>query len=223
MYKTVRYGDIDVYYEESLHGGGMTFGQEFISAVKKKVGPIEHLFEFCAGPGFIGFSLLAEGLCKKLTLADINPAAVESCRETIRANSLSEKVSVYLSDCLDDIPETEKWDLVVSNPPHFESSQAEYESDIRRFDPGWTIHRRFYRDISKYLKPNGTILFQENMKASSTEDFLEMIRQNGLAVTDEYYVTSTSAFYFVTSKPASKDIIEIVNTPGRKMKPVWEQ
>ena len=119
MDKTIKYGDIVVYYNEPLHGGGMTFGQEFISAVKNKVGHSERIFEFCAGPAFIGFSLLAEGLCDKLTVADVNPEAVEACNMTVKENGLVDKVNVYLSDCLDDIPETEKWDLVVSNPPHF--------------------------------------------------------------------------------------------------------
>ena len=202
MDKTIKYGDIVVYYNEPLHGGGMTFGQEFISAVKNKVGHCQHIFEFCAGPAFIGFSLLAEGLCDKLTVADVNPEAVKACGITVKENGLQEKVNVYLSDCLDDIPETEKWDLVVSNPPHFLATDEQYLEDIRRYDPGWTIHKKFYNDIGKYLKDDGIILFQENMKASKTEDFAEMIAENNLKIVDEFYVTTTSAFYFILSKQA---------------------
>ena len=35
------------------------------------------LFEWCAGPGFIGFALLADGLTGTLVLADVNPLAMQ--------------------------------------------------------------------------------------------------------------------------------------------------
>ncbi|MGZ9104358.1 MAG: hypothetical protein ACXW3M_00750, partial [Rhodoplanes sp.] len=55
-------------------------------------------------PGFIGFSLLAHDLCETLCVADINPEAVAACRRTVEANRLSDRVSVYQSDNLKDIP-----------------------------------------------------------------------------------------------------------------------
>jgi len=75
--KIVRYGKIRVRFLSYLEGGGRNFGQEFIRVVKEKFGKVEHVFEYCAGPGFIGFSLLARGLCKKLSLADVNTDEVE--------------------------------------------------------------------------------------------------------------------------------------------------
>src|SRR5215467_9087861 len=119
MQSFIKFREISVVFEPALDGGGSTFGQEFIQVVADRIGPSQHIFEFCAGPGFIGFSLLAHGLCEKLTLADINPEAVQACRRTIADNALSDRVSVYCSDNLQDIPAAEKWDLVVSNPPHF--------------------------------------------------------------------------------------------------------
>ena len=115
----VHYAGLRLFYAVDLEGGGMTFGQQYVDYLRREVGPVDHIFEMCAGPGFIGFSLLAHGLCERLTLADINPAAVEICRKTIAHNNLSDRVRVYLSDCLDDIPKTEQWDLVVGNPPHW--------------------------------------------------------------------------------------------------------
>ena len=37
---------------------------------------------------FIGFSLLAHGICDKLTVADVNPEAVECCKKTVKENKL---------------------------------------------------------------------------------------------------------------------------------------
>ena len=83
-YKSVKYKNIEVNYAPHLDGGGMGFGQEFLQVVKERFGKADHIFEFCAGPGFIGFSLLANKLCDKLTLADINPEACKVSEETVK-------------------------------------------------------------------------------------------------------------------------------------------
>src|SRR3954468_5200722 len=131
MYYKIKYNQIAVNYLPELDGGGMTFGPQYLGVIRQKLGRIGHAFEYCAGPGFIGFSLLANGLCDRLTLADVNPEAVEAGRDTIARNHLEDRVKVYLSDCLDQIPATEKWDLVVSNPPHFDGDHDDYRASIR--------------------------------------------------------------------------------------------
>lgn len=215
----VRYRHINVYFMPYLDGGGRGFGQEFIRVVKERMGPVDHVFEYCAGPGFIGFSLLAHGLCRKLTVADVNPDAVASCQHTIKVNGLAEVASAYLSDCLKSIPATEQWDLVVSNPPHWPSTQEQYHDNIRNFDPDLIVHKQFYQDIRKLLTPQGSILFQEADDATTVENFRHMIEGNGLAIQEVFKArplslgecvlqwknvrkrTRPSAFYFIWSKP----------------------
>jgi predicted RNA methylase len=185
-YYKVNYRGLSVSYLPVLDGGGMTFGQQYLDVIRRRVGKVGHVFEYCAGPGFIGFSLLAHGLCDRLTLADINPDAVEAVRATIADNRLQDKVKVYESDCLTHIPECERWDLVVSNPPHFDGSDQEYKDAIRLVDPGWVIHKNFYRDVKKFLNPNASIIFQENAHATRREDFEQMIHENGLKLVDVF-------------------------------------
>lgn len=190
MRKCIRYNNIEVVYKKSLHGGGIRFGQQFIPIVRERFGHVGHVFEFCAGPGFIGFSLLANKLCDRLTLADINPEAVKVCDETVKKNNLGTVVATYVSDCLDNIPETEKWDLVVGNPPHvFCSTEDEYKKDITLFDPNFRIHRKFYQNIRKFLKPTGSVLMQEHVESSGISDFKEMIEKNGLKIVEVFNYT----------------------------------
>lgn len=157
----------------------MTFGQDFVRVVRERIGPVAHAYEFGAGPGFIGFSLLAHGLCERLTLSDVNPAAVRACEHTVRVNQLDD-VAVYQSNVLAGIPPHERWDLVVSNPPHFDGSEQSYRESIRLIDPGFRIHRRFYEDVGKHLVAGGSVLLQENRHASDGWQFAEMIRASGL-------------------------------------------
>lgn len=213
------YRNIKVLYMKYLNGGGRGFGQEYVRVIKEKFGHVGHVFEYCAGPGFIGFSLLAHGLCDRLTLADINPDAVECCKRTIAENGLSDRVRVYLSDCLEQIPASEKWDLAVSNPPHWPSDEKQYKENIRNFDPYLRVHKLFYEKIRQHLTPDGGVLFQELSDATSVEDFRPMIEGNGMRILETYKArpltlwecvtqfknirkkTKPSAFYFIWSKP----------------------
>jgi len=96
----MEFNGIRVYYTKELDGGGAGFGQDYIEYVRANFPRQQRVFEWCSGPGFIGFSLLAHGLCDTLCLADINPLAVQACQKTIRENKLANKVKVHMSDNL---------------------------------------------------------------------------------------------------------------------------
>lgn len=178
-WRTVRYGDIRVHYKKHLDGGGTYFGQDFIPLLKSWGVPKQpRAFEWCAGPGFIGLSMMANGLCETVCLADINAEAVEACRRTIADNGLASRVSAYESDNLKDIPPTEQWDLVVSNPPHFDDGY--YQAELRAHDPGWRLHRDFFQTVGRFLKPDGVIVLQENNHGSTAATFRDMIEQSNL-------------------------------------------
>ena len=106
----VSYAGIEIKYRSELDGGGTEFGQDFLPFLRARGMPKQQrAFEWCCGPGFIGFSLLGNGFCETLCLADINPEAVASCERTISVNGLSSRASVFQSDNLKDIPRSEKW------------------------------------------------------------------------------------------------------------------
>ena len=113
----VTYGDIRVNYRDHLDGGGRTFGIDYLPLFHDLGMPWQaRVFEWCAGPDFIGFALLGYGFCDTLCLADINPEAVEACRRTVAQNRLAERVAVYHSDNLDGIPASEQWASTFPRP-----------------------------------------------------------------------------------------------------------
>lgn len=179
-WRTVRYGDLRVYYKKHLDGGGSSFGQGYIPFLKSRRMPKQQrVFEWCAGPAFIGFSLLAHDLCDTLCLADINEHAIEACHRTIAANRLADRVSLYHSDNLTSIPASEQWDLVVGNPPFYNEAEPWC---IRSHDKDWHIHRRFFTEVGRFLKPGGLILLQEANDASTPEEFRGLIEDAGLTI-----------------------------------------
>ncbi len=173
------YGGIAVFDRPELHKGGMSFGQDFPRVLNELgVGRCSRLFEFCAGPGYIGYSLLAAGWCETLALADVSSDAVSAAARTAEYNGLGERVSVYESDALDQIPAEERWDLVVSNPPHFLPDAAGTE-DIQVFDKDWKVHGRFYESVKRHMEPGGLVVMVENAAGSDPRLFEQMIRAGG--------------------------------------------
>jgi methylase of polypeptide subunit release factors len=165
---------------DHLVGDGATFGQGFLLYLLNRGMPKQaHTFEWCAGPGFIGFSLLGAGLTETLCLADINPEAVAACRLSIKDNALAGRVNVYQSDNLANIPQSEQWDLVVGAPPWFSDDCV---GDLLRHDPDWRIHRTFFAQIGGHLKPGGIIILLENNYSSTMETFRDMISSAGLDI-----------------------------------------
>src|SRR5262245_60756426 len=203
-YRSVPLGGIEVAYKRHLDGGGREFGQDYIPFLRRRRLPRQgRIFEWCAGPGFIGFSLLGHGLAGTLCLADINPAAVAACRRTVRQNKLGDRVTIYLSDNLAAIPASERFDLVVGNPPHFVDQFAREfgHGDRRAYDPGWRIHRSFFNQIPRFLNPGGVIVLQENNQGSTATEFRDMIADAGLSVRfvegDEPQRTRDPRYYYI--------------------------
>jgi hypothetical protein len=222
-YEVRRYGQIDVYWTPALDGGGLGLGRQFVPLVRNLFGKVGRLFEFCSGPGFIGFSLLAEGLCDHLCLGDINPEALEAAKRTVRENKLEDRVTLYRSDGLADIPETEKWDLVVANPPHFPRPAGR---GVITDDPGWKLHRLFYENIAIHLLDGGNIIFQENYLSSSESDFLPFFEPGGLSLVDSFMYNNPDSpafdpYYYMWSRKAdparipAHEPVQTIEAPAR--------
>ena len=147
-----------VRYKPDLDGGGRALAPVFAEALKGR--KFDRCFEWCAGPAWIGFWLLENGICEELVTGDINPEAVEVVNNTAAATGWP--VTAYCSDNMQDIPETEKFDLVVANPPNYFDIQAAHPLGHLRFDPrpsdpGWRAHAGFYSTIREYLTPEAEI------------------------------------------------------------------
>lgn len=197
-WRVASFGGIRVHYKDCLDGGGTWFGQELIPFLERRGMPRQaRVFEWCAGPAFIGFSMLGHGQCETLCLADVNPAAVTACRRTIADNKLDGRVAVYHSHNLSAIPPGEQWDLIVSNPPHFDHGAFH----LRAHDKGWQIHRDFFNAVGRFLRKGGVIVLQENNLGSTAETFREMIEAAGLAIVFvdgcKAQLTSESSFYYI--------------------------
>jgi len=153
---------LSVSSEPELDGGGQILAPVFYKLLQEQ--KVHTLYEWCAGPSWIGFWLLHKGICEELVVSDINPKAIECVRKTAESNSYS--VRAYVSDNMKDIPSWEKFDIVVANPPNYVNIQTSHSvghmrKDLRPSDIDWKIHKDFYKNIGGYLKENSKMYISE--------------------------------------------------------------
>jgi methylase of polypeptide subunit release factors len=185
---------LTVFYTDVMNGGGISFGPEYVKVIREHYSDrvFERAFEWCSGPGFIGYSLLATGICKELTLTDVYHPSIIAAEETrdFELNWCCDKnlLSIYLLKDLDLLPVTETWDLIVSNPPHFPyyvhcQDETEFQENRISTDFEWRAHKNFFANMKTRLRPGGIILLVENMAGSTPETFEPWITEAGLKTT----------------------------------------
>jgi methylase of polypeptide subunit release factors len=204
-----------VFYRPRLDGGGTFAAGWFLDFFRARYPTrrFKRAFEWCAGPGFIGFSLLEAGICDHLVLADVNSDAVDCVRRTVDSHPhLHDRVTVYLSDNFHSIPDTERFDLVVSNPPYAVRGNPRCFHDRRTLDSEWKTHADFFANVGRFLAPESLLCISEFSPLEADpeadalppdaerwdlrtrapiEEFLPMIRRGGLRLIEIVHATGS--------------------------------
>ena len=162
------------------------------------------VFEWCAGPAWIGMWLLENNICKKLVTGDINKKTIDFVKKSAKKHGYN--VKTYHSDNLKSIPREEKFDLVVSNPPNYCNIQKSHHfgflrDDLKPSDIEWETHKDFYNNIGEYLNDDAimyisevepyrqNIYIQKQLYDKRSEipiiSFNEMIKANNLKINKE--------------------------------------
>jgi hypothetical protein len=186
--------NINIFYLQSHDGGGTGPGQDYITVLRERYPDrvFNKVYEWCAGPGFIGYSILDHGIAENLCLSDIYDPALQCADETRNypSNNVQDKVSIYLMRDLELMPDQEQFDLVVANPPHINVYEVieTVNDNCNRIttDLNWESHKNFFKHIGNHLTEDGIVLIQQNHAGSTLETFLPMIEESGLEVTDHF-------------------------------------
>jgi len=187
-YKSKAWNGVSVYYTENLNGGGVDYADDYLDLFNYFKGRprFKRMFEWCCGPAFIGYSMLADKICETLCLADTHAPAIDAARYTARKNNIGDRVTIYQGNGLLALPESEKFDLVVGNPPHYaERRMLEYINNVdpRIYrDDRWRLHCQFFSGVRKHLERDGLIVLLESSRGSHIDTFRPMIESSGLKI-----------------------------------------
>jgi hypothetical protein len=170
---------ITIKYHPFMECGGILRAPMFIESLSL-IAPnrvFNRCLEWCSGPGFIGFSLLGKGLCKQLDLADIWQPSLDAAQNV----EVSCNVNTWHIRELSDIHPSQKYDLIVGNPPWFPGNLL--QSNRLTCDPGLLTLKKFLSDAKNYLTPNGMIVLIEGQTYTGPKDIVNVLDNTGLQLT----------------------------------------
>jgi methylase of polypeptide subunit release factors len=190
--RTIDCSGISVCYSDRTNGAGLETRFDFVQSIQRLFPDrvFKRGFEWCSGPSFFGYSLLGLGICETLTLVDVFQPALDQAEKTATQNSLKEKVKTINSNNWENVLESDKFDLIVGNPPHF--CLQNYYNEIWTYDqriyidPEWQIHRSFFAGAKQHLADDGEIVLMECAWGSGLNTFRNMIEEAGLKIANHF-------------------------------------
>lgn len=141
------------------------------------------VLDLCTGSGCILISLLKSCPGLKGTGCDISEKALKMARENGRR--LQVEASWIQSDLFEQI--SERFDLIVSNPPYIRTGVIEeLQEEVRLHDPwialdgkkdGLYFYRRIIAESTGYIRDNGAMMFE--IGHDQAEDVVRLMEEAG--------------------------------------------
>ncbi len=144
------------------------------NAIRNTQGAIR-ILDIGTGSGNIAISLAKNIPNSKITAVDISQEAINLAKENAKLHGVRDRIEFINEDILMfsqyEIPDTQ-YDLIISNPPYIKSAdieklQIEVQKEPRLALDGGQDGLNYYRAIielsSKFLKPNGILLFEAGL------------------------------------------------------------
>ena len=129
--------------------------------------------KFCEvgiGSGCISVSILHEIKNAKAIGLDISNKALQIAKKNAEKNSILNRLDLMISDVFDDLDTTEKFDLIISNPPYIPIADVpNLQIEVRDFDPhialtdgkdGLSIIEKIIGKSPECLKPDGFLVLE---------------------------------------------------------------
>lgn len=145
----------------------------------------KRVLDVCTGSGCIAVSIAKLGNAAYVAGCDISEGALAIAREN--ADVLGAKVDFFRSDLFSGV--TERFDVLVSNPPYIKSSEIDaLMPEVRCHEPRLALDGRedglhFYREIitgaKEHLMPGGRLFFE--IGCDQAEDVGKLLEQHGFA------------------------------------------
>lgn len=139
-----------------------TLCEEAIALIKRR--GYKTCLDLCAGSGCIGISIA--NICgTEVTLADISEAALSLCRENAETNGVS--VRTIKTDMFAEV--TDKYDIIVCNPPYLTANDMASLQRELTFEPanalyggedGLDFYRRIAWDYAQRLNEGGALALE---------------------------------------------------------------
>ncbi|MBU1887892.1 MAG: peptide chain release factor N(5)-glutamine methyltransferase [Candidatus Omnitrophica bacterium] len=129
------------------------------------------ILDLCTGSGCIAISIAKAMPAAEIVATDISEDALKAARENAVMYDVAERIKFYKGDLFEPLvfDKTNKFDIIVCNPPYIKSSDMGLlQREVRR-EPGCALdggpdglefYRLIARDASKHLKTKGALFLE---------------------------------------------------------------
>jgi len=135
-----------------------------------KIYPNEEVLDIGTGIGIQ--AIFAAEVARRVVATDISPDATRNALFNVKNHQVEDKVEVRLGDLFAPIKPNEVFDVILFNIdyPYDEKTQGL-----------WSVHQRFFDNVSHYLKPSGRIYYQAGL-IENIPKIQKMVRNNKLRI-----------------------------------------
>jgi release factor glutamine methyltransferase len=126
------------------------------------------------GSGIQALTAMKCSNVREVVAVDINEKAVKELNNKIKQQKLR-KIKVIKSDLFEKVEG--KFNLIIFNPPYLPQDKGIEDPALYGGKKGWEISERFFWDVSKYLLPDGIVLFLFSTLTNKAK-IEEVIEQN---------------------------------------------
>lgn len=146
------------------------------------------VLDLCAGSGCVGLAIASQAPQARVALGEINDSALKICRQNVRRNGLSARVSPVQVDALEKPARSlGEFHCIVSNPPYIPTGDIEgLEPSVRDYEPhmaldggadGLDFYRFITREWREALVPGGRLYFEVGI--GQADQVLRLMRGQG--------------------------------------------
>lgn len=139
---------------------------------------IYRIADICTGSGCLAILAALNFPHAQVDATDISESALEIARANIEDYGLADRINVYHGHLLDALPDGERYDVVICNPPYVNSSSmndlpAEFEHEpslaLAGGSDGMDLVRDLVLDIGQRLTQDGILLLEIGHEAEHFE------------------------------------------------------
>lgn len=129
------------------------------------------VLDLCCGSGVIGLSMARMNDRIRVSLTDLSHKAVVLAKKNGKKLGLLSRADFYTGDLFSALPQSKKFDLIVSNPPYVPRSRMSRLQQEIRFEPrsaidggikGMEIVSRITGQAAVFLKENGMLVMEHD-------------------------------------------------------------
>ena len=146
------------------------------------------MLDLCAGSGCLGLAIASQVKDARVVLGELSDGALRICRQNIRRNGLTGRVTAMQLDALHPpLQRLGDFDCIVSNPPYIPTGDLPgLDPSVRDYEPhmaldGGADGLDFYRAILRHwpvvLHPGSRLYFEVGI--GQADDVLRLMRSVG--------------------------------------------